>query len=78
MRKCIYKIAADEAFSVRDDGHEQPTVVWLCDWANSSPEAQQKLINVPRWLSGNALSGHLYREADCAGCPSYKPQTEVI
>lgn len=66
--KCKYLVAADEAYRLGPDGSETPVIVKLCAWGDSAP---QQLMDAPRWLQRNALSGHLWRDGDCEGCPAF-------
>lgn len=65
---CRHLVKADEAYRIGEDGRETPTVVLLCNWADSAPP---QLLDIPRWAQRNALSGHLWREGDCNGCPCF-------
>lgn len=49
----------------------------LCGWAMDS--APHQLVDVPRWLSRNALAGHLLRyPADCEGCPAWRRKGDPV
>jgi hypothetical protein len=49
----------------------------LCGWAMD--EAPDQLLNVPRWLSRNALAGHLLKyPSDCEGCPAYQAKGGTV
>lgn len=65
---CRHLVLSEEAYKFDKYGEKTPIDVHLCAWADSAPDA---LLNVPRWIQRNALSGHLWREADCEGCPCY-------
>lgn len=65
---CRHLIASEEAHKIDAEGKQTPALVRLCNWADSAPS---QLMNVPRWMQRNALSGHLWEEADCAGCPCF-------
>jgi len=66
---CRHLVASEDAFEIGIDGRQTPTTVLLCDWADSAPP---QLLNVPRWMQRNALSGHLWRDGDCTGCPCFE------
>lgn len=65
---CRHLKEADEAEAIGGDGATWPVTVLLCSWADSAPP---QMLNVPRWMQRNALSGHLWREGDCDGCPCF-------
>jgi hypothetical protein len=71
---CEYCTKSEEAFIVPDYDTSMriPVEVFLCSWADESPESATKLLDVPVWLSREALGGHLMRPGDCAKCAAYK------
>lgn len=73
---CRYLQAADEAYAIGEDGREHPTTVLLCTWGLEAPRSADALLDTPRWLQRNAMSGHLWREGDCKGCPGYSAQAQ--
>lgn len=70
---CRHLEKSDEAYRIDADGRETPIVHLLCGWADSAPP---QLLDVPRWMQRNALSGHLWRKGDCEGCPCYNAAPE--
>jgi hypothetical protein len=68
---CRYARRAEIAYRVEDDNTMTPTQgPMLCGWGQDA--APEKLVNVPRWLSRNALAGHLLNfPDDCMGCPCF-------
>lgn len=75
MIPCVYAERAENAELVDPlTGHSTPTAgPMLCGWAMNAAPAQ--LVNVPRWLSRNAMAGHLLNyPTDCEGCPCYEPR----
>ncbi len=66
---CRHLEQSSEAYEIGDDDTQRPCIVHLCAWADNEPE---KLVNAPRWLQRNSLSGHLLRYPDdCMGCPAF-------
>lgn len=72
-RLCIYAEESEDAVMIDGrTGEEMPCTVTLCCWALYSPEAQDKLIDTPRWLQNQALSGYPLGPDDCRNCPCFK------
>lgn len=69
--RCAHLEESSEAYTIGPNGKTSPAVVWLCGWAITHPASADKLLDVPRWLQRESLSGHLWREGDCLGCPGY-------
>lgn len=71
---CVHAERSEEAYVVVD-GRERPSEgPMLCGWADSAAPAQ--MLNVPRWLTRNALAGHLLNYPDdCMGCPCFRPRS---
>lgn len=74
---CRYATKSEESYIVHMDGSQErvndpkPS---LCSWAIDA--APDQLVNVPRWLSRNALAGHLLKYPDdCHGCPCYSEKS---
>lgn len=76
---CRYAVPSEEQYVVDFQGGplrkvENPPIS-LCSWAIDAAPTQ--LVNVPRWLSRNALAGHLLRYPDdCMGCPCFEESRE--
>ena len=71
MTLCRFAQRSEEAYRLSEIGVKETRVEgpMLCSWADSAPP---QLIDVPRWLQRNALSGHLLNYPDdCMGCPCY-------
>lgn len=70
---CRHLNKAEEAFRLDAAGRETPITVYLCAWADNEPAV---LVNAPRWMQRNSLSGHLLKYPDdCIGCPAYSALT---
>lgn len=74
--KCRHLEQSNEAYSVEDNGSLTPTAgPMLCGFADNVPE---KLVDLPRWLQRNSLSGHLLRYPDdCMGCPCFSAKQDA-
>lgn len=68
---CRHLVQAEGAVRLGAD-QETPTQVRLCSWGETAPP---QLMNVPRWMQRNALSGHLWQPGDCEGCPVFNPHS---
>lgn len=76
---CRYAKKTEESYWVAQDGRQikvDDPPISLCSWANDAAPVQ--LVGVPRWLSRNALAGHLLRyPQDCEGCPCFVEASDV-
>ena len=75
---CRYLTAPAEALIIGPGGEravtdpaDMPPGLRLCTWADDSAAGIKALTDAPRWLQREALSGHLWREGDCEGCPGF-------
>lgn len=67
---CRHAVRPEQAFRVDGDGETPCEGPMLCGWGQNSAPVQ--LVDVPRWLQRNALSGHLLNYPDdCMGCPCF-------
>jgi len=73
---CRYARRSSEAYRVDARGSVRIDGPVLCSWAEDA--APNQLVNVPRWMTRNAFSGHLLNYPDdCMGCPCFAQATEV-
>lgn len=80
MKHCKYASATAEAWARNAKGqwvqikkHDRD----LCTWAHYHPDALDKLMQVPPWLTRNALAGHLMKPEDCETCTLFDPGDAV-
>lgn len=70
---CRYAKKSESCYVIKQDGTQikvDDPAPSLCSWAIDA--APKQLVDVPRWMQRNALSGHLLKYPDdCDGCPCF-------